>query len=53
MGRKLISVRQDKIHARLCSLPREMISLHGHDNLTEFVLYQLCNDQCLDRKSVV
>lgn len=50
MGRKITSARRGKIHARLCSLPRTMISLHGHDNLTEFVLYQLCNDECFNFK---
>jgi hypothetical protein len=50
MGSKKKSSHKSKIHGRLCALPRTMISLHGHDNLTEFVLYTLCNDQCFDVK---
>lgn len=50
MGRTLKAAHQGRVHARLCSLPRKMVHLHGHDNLTEFVLYELCNEQCFNFK---
>lgn len=30
------------------NLPNKMLSLHSKDNLTEFVLHALCNEQCFN-----
>lgn len=32
----------------LASLPKKMLKMHGTENLTEFVLHDLCNHQCFD-----
>lgn len=31
-------------------LPRKMLALHGQDNMTEFVLHDLCNADCFNLK---
>jgi hypothetical protein len=33
---------------RLNKLPRKMLRLQEYDNVTEFVLHELCNKQCFD-----
>ena len=33
---------------KLCHLPRKILSLHGHDNITELILHELCNEQCFN-----
>lgn len=33
---------------RLSSLPRKMLSLKNHENVTEFVLHELCNKNCFN-----
>ena len=40
--------RQLKVLKYLSNLPRRMASLHGTDNVTEFVLHDLCHEQCLN-----
>lgn len=42
------AVRHYAMLSRLSSLPRKMLSLKGHENITEFVLHELCNKQCFD-----
>lgn len=31
-------------------LPRKMIALHGNDNISEFVLHELCHPECFNLK---
>jgi hypothetical protein len=38
----------DDILSQLCKLPRKILSLQGHDNVTEFVLHDLCNERCFN-----
>lgn len=33
---------------KLSCLPRKMLTLHGCENITEFVLHELCNERCFD-----
>ena len=39
--------KKDILHAMSC-LPRNILSLHGRDNAIEFVLHELCKDQCFN-----
>ncbi|MCX5922045.1 MAG: hypothetical protein NTX86_01825 [Candidatus Dependentiae bacterium] len=32
----------------LSLLPKKMVSLHGHENMTEFVLHELCDEHCFN-----
>jgi hypothetical protein len=41
-------LRDNEILNRLTSLPRKIISLHGQENITEFVLHELCQKNCLN-----
>jgi len=41
-------LRQNEVLNRLSSLPRKMVSLHGRENITEFVLHELCQKGCLN-----
>lgn len=34
----------------LSELPRKILSMHGHDNVTEFVLHDLCHPHCFNLK---
>lgn len=38
--------RQNKALSCLSYLPRMIITLHGRDNVTEFVLHDLCHESC-------
>jgi len=40
--------RQCKMLSCLSGLPRRMLGLHGADNVTEFVLYDLCQKDCFN-----
>lgn len=40
--------RKIKVLSYLSSLPRKMSTLHGTENITEFVLHDLCHEQCLN-----
>jgi len=40
--------RQHEVLNRLSALPRKMVSLHGRENITEFVLHELCQKDCLN-----
>ena len=40
--------RQNKALKHLSALPRKMLLLHGMDNVTEFVLHDLCDAQCFN-----
>lgn len=39
---------KDNLLKCLASLPKKMLSMHGIDNLSEFVLHDLCNKNCFD-----
>jgi len=47
--------RHHEVLKRLSWLPRKMIAVHGQDNVTEFVLHELCDAQCfnLDRAAFI
>src|SRR5262245_10115368 len=34
----------------LSTIPQKVLSLHGTENITEFVLHELCNTHCFDFK---
>lgn len=40
--------RQRDILYHLSCLPRKMVALHGADNVTEFVLHELCGERCFN-----
>ncbi|HSW74119.1 MAG TPA: hypothetical protein VLG71_03095 [Candidatus Limnocylindria bacterium] len=40
--------RENRMLACLSSLPRRMLTLHGIDNVTEFVLHDLCHEHCFN-----
>lgn len=48
MESEVILQRKNKILQCLSCLPRKMLQLHGHDNITEFVLHELCHEQCFN-----
>lgn len=41
-------LRQNEILNRLSALPRKIVSLHGQENISEFVLHELCQKGCLN-----
>lgn len=42
--------RRDLILERLVAMPQKILSLHGNDNITEFVLNDLCHQNCFNLK---
>jgi hypothetical protein len=40
--------RQNNLLRYLSNLPKLMVGLHGRDNITEFVLYALCQKNCFN-----
>ncbi len=42
--------RQNSIFNHLSQLPQKILSLHGRDDLTEFVLRDLCHERCFNLK---
>ncbi len=48
MEREELLERQNKMFVCLTSLPKRMLSLQGMDNVTEFVLHDLCNECCFN-----
>jgi hypothetical protein len=40
--------RHAQIVDHLRRLPRKMLQLHGRDNVTDFVLHELCSSNCFD-----
>lgn len=47
MERPDILKRHEILH-RLSSLPHKLLKLHGSENMSEFVLHELCNAQCFN-----
>lgn len=41
-------VRHNQIMNKLNILPRKILSLHGYDNIPEFVLHDLCHPECFN-----
>lgn len=48
MNRETFSPRECKILLCLSYLPQKMLSVHGAENTTEFVLHELCSDCCFN-----
>lgn len=48
MERKDVSPRYQEMLKCFTHLPQQILSLHGIDNMTEFVLHSLCNEGCLN-----
>jgi hypothetical protein len=40
--------REHRMLNYISSLPRRMLQLHGSENVTEFVLHDLCREQCFN-----
>ncbi len=40
--------RQQRILQHLSTLPRMMTHIHGRDNLSEFILHELCSEPCFN-----
>lgn len=43
-----MSSRHQQVIERFAGLPKKILSCYDIDNLTEFVLHALCDEQCLD-----
>jgi hypothetical protein len=48
MERKDMSTRYEHLLKCLTHLPQKILSMHGMENLTEFVLHDLCNKECFN-----
>ena len=48
MEKKDRNQRKEKLLKCLCSIPREMIKLHGTENMTEFLLHHLAQPECFN-----
>lgn len=48
MKPELMMYRHAQIVDNLRRLPRKMLGLHGRDNVTDFVLHELCSKDCFD-----
>ncbi len=40
--------RQNRILQRLARIPRMMVYVHGRDDLSEFILHELCSEECFN-----
>jgi hypothetical protein len=40
--------RQNRILHHLAQLPRLMVDIHGRDNISEFILHELCSEPCFN-----
>lgn len=41
-------MKQTQILSHLNHLPRKMVTLHNHQHLPEFILYDLCHESCFN-----
>ena len=48
MKPELLMDRNAQIAYSLRRLPRKMLQLHGLDNITDFVLHELCSKDCFN-----
>lgn len=46
MEREELLQRERLLLNHLSDIPRQILRLHGQDNVTEFVLHELCSDDC-------
>lgn len=44
---QMLKKKHDLLHS-LANLPQKVLSLHGTENVSEFVLHDLCNARCFD-----
>jgi hypothetical protein len=40
--------RQNRVLQRLARIPRMMVHIHGRDDLSEFILHELCGKECFN-----
>lgn len=52
MEHNLLLQRQCAMLGSLAGLPRRMLSLHGVENVTEFVLHDLCQENCFNLNKI-
>lgn len=50
MNREEMLKKHQNMLCYLNQLPKKMLSLHGADNITDFVMHDLCNKQCFNLK---
>lgn len=50
MEHKNLSPKNLQILGLLTSLPKNILSMHGHENVSEFVLHDLCKPECFNLK---
>lgn len=50
MEKEALLDRQNRMLDCLLCLPKKILSLHGRDNITEFVIHDLCCKDCFDLK---
>jgi hypothetical protein len=50
MKRKVLNERDVHMFRHLSELPRKIVKLHGLNNITEFVLHDLCHPDCFNLK---
>lgn len=50
MEHYVISPRQQKVMSCLICMPQKILSLHGQNNVSEFVLHDLCKPECFNLK---
>lgn len=48
MSHSTILQREHTILCNLSRLPRKILSLHNHDNITDLVLHELCSKECFN-----
>ncbi|MCF7900270.1 hypothetical protein K9K77_02055 [Candidatus Babeliales bacterium] len=48
MEKKDTKQRKEKLLKCICSLPKKMITLHGAENMTEFLLHHLSQPECFN-----
>ncbi len=48
MKPEAILQQKNKMLHHLSCLPRKIVQLHGHENVTEFVIHELCHEQCFN-----
>ncbi|MFC1841787.1 hypothetical protein ACFLYA_01825 [Candidatus Dependentiae bacterium] len=48
MARDDILEKQNRILNSLSTIPKKILSLHGAENITEFVLHDLCQENCFN-----
>lgn len=52
MGAHEVLERQHTMLSNLIQLPHKIVQLHGNENLPEFVLHELCHENCFNLSKV-